>query len=103
VIKMKAEESLLTNPTKLYTLLLLYESNRHGYEIIEEFMRRLEKKLSPGQIYPLLKSMMKKGFVEVYDEYNGKRKKKVYRITKEGQEICKDSVEKLKGLFDALK
>ena len=74
---MKKEEFPLTNPTKLYTLLMLYESDMHGYEIISEFMRRLKKKLSPGQIYPLLKVMLNKGLVDFYEEYQGKRKKKV--------------------------
>jgi len=100
---MKREESLLTNPTKLYVMLILQESDRHGYEIISEFKRRLGKRLSPGQIYPLLKSMVKKGLVNFYEESQGKRRRRVYRLTQEGREVCEGAVEKLKELFDALR
>jgi len=100
---MKAEESILTNPTKLYVLLLLNESDMHGYEIIAEFGKRLGKKLSPGQIYPLLRKMMKKGFINVYEEFQGKRKRKVYTLTKEGKDYCEEVVGKLKEMFDILK
>ena len=74
----------------------------HGYEIITEFMRRFEKKLSPGQIYPLLKAMMKKGLVDFYEEYQGKRKRKIYTLTPKGKEFCEEAVSKLKELFDVL-
>jgi len=96
---MKTEEDLITNPTKLFTLILLYERDMHGYEIMEEFMRRLDKKLSPGQIYPLLSRMLKKGLVEFYEEFQGKRKRKVYRLTEKGKEACKKAVRKLKNMF----
>ena len=99
---MKKEEFPLTNPTKLYTLLMLLESDMHGYEIIAEFMRRLGKKLSPGQIYPLLARMVKKGLVEFYEEYQGKRRRKVYTLTKKGREFCEGSVGKLKEMFEVL-
>jgi len=100
---MKKEEFPLTNPTKLYVLLLLHESDKHGYEIITEFMKRLGKKLSPGQIYPLLRSMMKKDLVDFYEEYQGKRKKKIYKLTQKGKEFCEESVGRLKEMFEVLK
>ena len=99
---MKTEEPIITNPTKLYVLLMLHERDMHGYDIIEEFMLRLKKVLSPGQIYPLLKSMMENGLVEFYEEFQGKRKRKVYRLTGAGKELCEDAVEKLKELFEVL-
>lgn len=99
---MKTEEDIITNPTKLFTLLLLFERDMHGYEIMEEFMRRLEKKLSPGQIYPLLARMVEKGLVEFYEEFQGKRKKKVYRLTDKGKEVCKKAVRMLKNMFYVL-
>jgi len=100
---MKKEEFPLTNLTKLYTMLMLYESDKHGYEIIAEFMKRLGKKLSPGQIYPLLRSMMKKGLVDFYEEFQGKRKRKIYRLTSKGKKFCREAVSKLKEMFEVLK
>jgi DNA-binding PadR family transcriptional regulator len=100
---MKTEEPIITNPTKMYVLLMLYERDMHGYDLITEFQRRLKKTLSPGQIYPLLKDMMNKGLVEFYEEYQGKRKRKVYRLTRKGRDACEEVVEKLKELFEILK
>jgi len=100
---MKTEEPILTNPTKLYVLLMLHESDMHGYQLIEEFKRRLGKKLSPGQIYPLLKLMMEKNLIDVYEEFQGKRKRKIYTLTKKGKDFCEEKVEKLKEMFDILK
>mgnify|MGYP001595282726 CR=1 FL=1 len=54
---MKTEESYMTNLTKLYILVLLHESPRHGYELMEELGKRTGKKPSAGQIYPLLKKL----------------------------------------------
>ena len=99
---MKIEEPIITNPTKLFVLLMLQESDMHGYEIITEFMRRLGKKLSPGQIYPLLARMMKKGLVDFYEEYQGKRKRKIYTLTQKGKEFCEEAVNRLKELFEVL-
>ena len=99
---MKTEESILTNPTKLFVMLMLHESDMHGYDIISAFKERLDKKLSPGQIYPLLKAMMSKGLVDFYEEYQGKRKRKVYTLTQKGKEECKESISKLKELFGVL-
>ena len=99
---MKTEEPIITNPTKLYVLLLLHESDMHGYEIIVEFMKRLEKKLSPGQIYPLLKAMMEMGLVEFYEDFQGKRKRKIYTLTREGKEFVEESIGKLKEMFKSL-
>jgi len=98
---MKKEEFPLTNPTKLYTMLMLMESDMHGYEIISEF-KRISKKLSPGQIYPLLARMVKKGLVEFYEEFQGKRKRKVYTLTQQGREFAEESVSKLKEMFEVL-
>jgi len=99
---MKKEEFPLTNPTKLYTMLMLMESDMHGYEIISEFKRIIGKKLSPGQIYPLLARMVKKGLVEFYEEFQGKRKRKVYTLTQQGREFAEESVSKLKEMFEVL-
>lgn len=65
----------------LYTLLLLKEGEKHGYEL----MKRLEPKvgkISTSQVYPFLGKLMKNKLVEVAS--NGGREKKVYRLTKEG-------------------
>ncbi len=84
---MKKKESVLTNLTKLYTLSLLKKKSRHGYDLITTFSARTGKKLSPGQIYPLLDQMKKDGLLRVTIEFQGDRKRKVYSITEKGKKL----------------
>ncbi len=69
---------------ELIILDMLRETPMHGYAI----MKRLEElsgyKPSPGLIYPVLKSLLEKGFVEVRIKKRGERIMKEYAITKDG-------------------
>jgi len=40
--------------------------------------------------------------IEFYEEFQGKRKRKVYRLTEKGKEACKRVVRKLKNMFYVL-
>lgn len=82
---MKTEESFLTNLTKLYVLVALYKSPKHGYELMADFKKVTGKNMSAGQIYPLLSDMEKKSFVTVSEQFEGNRKKKVYSLTEKGK------------------
>ncbi len=73
----------ITNLVKFYTLLLLAEKDKHGYEIIKEISDRTEKKVSPGQIYPFLKLLEKRGYIKSGERKE--REKKQYKLTKEGK------------------
>ncbi|BAA30010.1 122aa long hypothetical protein [Pyrococcus horikoshii OT3] len=71
-------------------------------------MSELEKtfgiKVSPGAIYPILSSLRKSGLIEVARE--GKREKKLYRITEKGEEYLKkheDEVEEALEIANKLK
>ena len=75
----------ITNIVKFYTLLLLAEKEKHGYEIIKEISAKTGKRVSPGQIYPFLKLLEKRGYIEP-----GKimeREKKKYKLTKNGKDF----------------
>ena len=95
---MKVEELVITNPTKIYVMAFLHESPKSGYDLMLKFEGLLDKKLSPGQLYPLLKRMLDKGLVEFEVEYHGKRKKKIYRLTSAGKRECLELIKKLKGM-----
>jgi DNA-binding PadR family transcriptional regulator len=82
---MVGEREYITNLTKFYTLLLLNEAPRHGYELMTELERRTGKKPSAGQIYPLLKSLKKKGLVTCETATVGDKKRKVYTLTRDGR------------------
>ncbi len=82
---MVEEETRFTNITKFYTLQLLKEGPKHGYEVMEELGKKLGKKPSSGQIYPLLKNFRKSGLVRQKVVMVGGRGKKVYTLTKNGE------------------
>jgi len=42
-------ELKVTNLVKFYTLLLLQEKQKHGYEIIKEMSAKINKKVSAGE------------------------------------------------------
>jgi DNA-binding PadR family transcriptional regulator len=82
---MVGEREYIANLTKFYTLLLLSEAPRHGYELMTELERRTGKRPSAGQIYPLLKSLKKKGLVTCETAIVGDKKRKVYTLTRDGR------------------
>src|SRR3989344_1464008 len=60
-------------------LKLISKKNMSGQEISQEIKKRKGVKPSPGTIYPVLKNLNQKGFIEEID-YNGKTKR--YKLTK---------------------
>lgn len=83
---MTRKKGLLTNLTRFFTLSILSENPSHGYKIMDELEKRLGKRPSPGQIYPLLKKLKKKELISQEIEKSGDRKRKVYSLTKDGRE-----------------
>src|SRR3989344_4882426 len=81
-------EIKITNLVKFYTLLLLNEGPKHGYELMREMGRKLDKRVSPGQIYPFLKLLQRKGYVKV--GARGEREKGVYSLTAAGKKFVHD-------------
>jgi DNA-binding PadR family transcriptional regulator len=96
----KKKEGFITNLMKMYTLVLLRESPKHGYDIMHELGRRLGKKPSAGQVYPLLRQMQKLGYVRQEAKYLGRRKRKVYRITPKGRQFSADMLKKFSDILD---
>lgn len=91
-----------TNLTKFYTLLLLGDSPRHGYEIIKEIERKLGKKPSAGQIYPLLKKMEKKGLITHRTAEVGGKKRKVYALTQDGKRARSRLVDRFSDIISII-
>ncbi len=81
----------LSNVNRLYTIMLLESSERHGYQIIKDIEELTGKKPTTSHIYPFLSKLEKKGLVESKEK--GDRGKKVYNLTDEGREIVRSQVE----------
>ncbi|MBI2675762.1 MAG: PadR family transcriptional regulator [Candidatus Aenigmarchaeota archaeon] len=96
---MKSEEPHIYTILKLYTVLLLSEGKRHGYELIKELSKRTGKKVSPAQVYPFLKELEKKRYIKA--EKRGEREKKIYTLTTEGKRFSENMVSRLSGILEA--
>ncbi|MEM3421782.1 MAG: PadR family transcriptional regulator [Candidatus Hadarchaeum sp.] len=92
---MDSEKEYVTNLTKFYTLALLAKGPKHGYELMEELEKKIGKKPSAGQIYPLLKKLENKGLIVHEVIMVGKRRKKVYTLTTDGKRMASQMI----GMF----
>jgi len=79
---------------KQYVEILVLDELRkhelHGYGFIDLIRRRYGFEPSPSMIYPVLKELMKKGFVEAKEKYSNSKKYIVYRITEKGLEFLRE-------------
>ncbi|MEM0087816.1 MAG: PadR family transcriptional regulator [Thermofilum sp.] len=87
---------------KLYTLVLLAEEERHGYELMKLLAEMLGAPIGPSQVYPFLNKLEKAGLLG--SRISGSREKKVYYLTPQGYEFVKELLEKsLSVLHTAVK
>jgi DNA-binding PadR family transcriptional regulator len=57
-----------------------------GYKIKKQVETNYEVKLRHGALYPLLNTLEQKGFLKSQKQQQGGRTRKVYTITKKGEE-----------------
>jgi len=73
---------------KLYILTLLYNSPKHGYEIMKYLEKALNASIGPSQVYPFLHKLEKAGLLRINEV--GPREKRVYSLTSEGREFVRE-------------
>jgi len=71
---------------KLLILKELEKSDATGYELIQKIGTKM-KKPSPGSVYPLLKELTDKGFLDVRAEGN----KKMYSLSEKGKAVLEET------------
>jgi len=81
-------EEFVSDFSRLYILILLYEGPCHGYSIISKFKGRIGKEISPSLVYPFLQQLEQKGLVKHVIKHVGEKEKKVYELTEEGKKLC---------------
>ena len=69
-----------------------------GVEMIEE-LERHGYTLSPGTLYPILHHLEEAGYVTCHEAVVAGRRRKNYRITKQGRKLLADAQHKLRELF----
>lgn len=67
-------------------LQVLSESEKHGYAIARDIKQRSRGVLDfkEGSLYPALHSQEKKGFIQSFDRKQDGRRRRYYRLTKDG-------------------
>jgi len=86
--KPQAIEELLSDFSRFYILTILYEGPAHGYSILDRFKKRIGKEVSPSLVYPFLQELEERGLVKHKIKPVGEKEKKVFKLTKEGREVC---------------
>lgn len=97
---------LLKGTLKTIILHLLADNNRmYGYEITQQVEKLSEGKISLtwGALYPTLHKLEADGFI-ISEEYNiGKRVRKYYRLTPEGDRASTEKVEEFAEFVRVMK
>lgn len=89
---MKVEKSLISGSTSMLILRLLEEQDMYGYEMIETLREKSRNvfELKAGTLYPLLHGMENKGYLESYEQEEGGKVRKYYKLTKEGRKALRE-------------
>ena len=89
--KKKADplNDLLSDFSRFYILMILYEGPAHGYSVLSSFKQRLGREISPSLVYPFLQQLEEKGLVKHSHKPVGEKEKKVFELTKEGKRLTK--------------
>ena len=84
---MNSTELLKGTLTTIILKLLADHEKMYGYEIAQKVKELSEDKilLKEGSLYPALHKLLKEGLVEVETKHVGKRVRKYYSVTRQGQ------------------
>jgi len=88
----------INNMVKFYTLCLLANEPKHGYDLIQELKEKLERKISASNVYPFLNTLRKNKLIK-FDKV-GKRDKKTYHLTPDGKKFTKQMFSKFGDLIN---
>lgn len=91
-------QDLLSGLVRLHVLHHAAEGDLYGLWMIEELARH-GYKLSPGTLYPMLRSMEKKGYLISKQKRVGRTARRVYRATPLGRKALKIANEKVRELL----
>lgn len=92
---MTINRNLVSGNTSMLVLKLLSEKDMYGYEMIETLSERSDNvfELKVGTLYPMLHSMVQKGYLTSYEQEANGKLRKYYQITSSGQRYLKKMIE----------
>jgi len=87
---------------RMGVLILLNKKPSHGYEIMKEINSRTRGIWKPtaGGVYPILRDLEKSGYITGQWQTQRNRRLKVYKITKQGEDILKKAIVKQAEIFN---
>jgi DNA-binding PadR family transcriptional regulator len=87
---------------RMGVLILLNKKPSHGYEIMKEINSRTRGIWKPtaGGVYPILRDLEKCGYITGQWQTQRNRRLKVYKITKQGEDILKKAIVKQAEIFN---
>lgn len=85
-------ESLRKGTAEILILHLLMEDDSYGYKLMKDFEEKSNGSyvLPAGTMYPILYRLIEKGYVTDYDTWQGKRKRKNYRLEEKGKKYFEE-------------
>jgi PadR family transcriptional regulator PadR len=101
----KINKELMKGCTVILILSSLERKSMYGYEMIKEIEKKSNGvfEFKEGTLYPILHSLEANNMIESYwDESEGARKRKYYRITVDGKKEVKDKQQEWKMLTEAM-
>ena len=97
---------LIKGTLKTIVLNLLKDNDKmYGYEITQKVKKMTSDKIqiTEGALYPTLHALEKHGDVTTEKVYIGKRVRKYYRLTNQGQKTVKERVNELSDFMNTMK
>jgi len=91
------EKVNLSNVNRLLTVILLESGEGHGDELMDRIEEITGERPSSAHIYPFLSKLVEKGLLEERKE----GRKKVYSLTKNGEDFASDKVESFGEVIEA--
>lgn len=100
---MAAKDIPLTE--SVFYILLAVHCPNHGYGIIQQTAERTKGRmqLGPGTLYTALRTLLDKGWIEVYSRETASRRKTEYLITDRGKEVLSQELVRLQEALDNAK
>ena len=92
-----ARKEFQTLTEQMFYILLVLRQPHHGYEIMQQIdeITHGRIKVGAGTLYTLLSRFEEEGFIKKVED----QRKKIYRITKEGNELFEKEKQRLKQML----
>jgi len=90
--------------TKLAVLMFLSKKALTGYDIMKDIEEETLGfwKLTSGGVYPVLKDLEERGYIEGQWKAKGGRRKKIYKITDEGKQMLETALHRQQQMEESI-